>query len=61
LYFSLDIVRVIKSIRLRSVGHLARMKEGRSVFKPHTGKSIGKRLLRSLRRRWVSNVRIYRK
>ena len=32
LYLSPNIVRVIKSRRLRWVGHVARMEEGRSAF-----------------------------
>ena len=43
LYRSLDLVRVIKSRRLRWVGHVARMEEDRSAFKSLTGKPIGKR------------------
>ena len=42
MYRSLNIVRVIKS---RWAGHVARMKEGRSAFKILTGKPIGKRPL----------------
>ena len=38
-YRSLNIVRVIKSRRLRWVGHVAEMEEGRSDFKILTGKS----------------------
>ena len=38
LYRSPNIVRVIKSRRLRWVGHVARMEEGRSAFKILTGK-----------------------
>ena len=34
---------MIKSRRLRLVGHVARMEEGRSVFKILTDKPIGKR------------------
>ena len=37
LYRSPNIVRVIKSRRLRWAGHLARMEEGRSAFKILTG------------------------
>ena len=33
LYHSHNIVRVIKSRRLRWAGHVARMEEGRSAFK----------------------------
>ena len=40
-----NIVRVIKSRRLRWAGHVARMEEGRSAFKILTGKPTGKRPL----------------
>ena len=43
LYRSPNIVRVIKSRRLRWVGHVARMEESRSAFKVLTGKPTGKR------------------
>ena len=43
---------MIKSRRLRWVGHVARMKEGRSAFKILTGKTAGKRPLGWPRRRW---------
>ena len=42
--FSPNIVRVIKSRRLRWAGHVARMEEGRSDFKILTGKPTAKRL-----------------
>ena len=45
LYRSPNIVRVIKSRRLRWAGHEARMEEGRSAFKMLTGKPTGKRPL----------------
>ena len=38
LYHSPNIVRVIKSRRLRWTGHVATMEEGRSAFKIITGK-----------------------
>ena len=43
LYRPLDILRVIKSRRLRWVGHVTRMDEDRSAFKILTGKPIGRR------------------
>jgi len=49
---------VIKSRRLRWAGHVARMEKGRSAFKILTGKSSGKRLLVSHRRRWEENIRM---
>ena len=39
-----NIVRVIKSKRLRWAGHVARMEKGRSAYKILTGKSINKGL-----------------
>jgi hypothetical protein len=57
LYRSPNIVRVIKSRRLRWTGHVARMEEGRSSFKILTGKSAGKRPLGRPRRRWEGNIR----
>ena len=45
LYRSPNIVRAIKSRRLRWAGHVARMEEGRSSFKILTGKPTGKRPL----------------
>ena len=44
LYRSPNIVRVIKSRKSRWSGHVARMEEGRSVFKILTGKPTGKRV-----------------
>ena len=40
-----NIVRVVKSKRLRWAGHVARMEEGRSAFKILTCKPTGKRPL----------------
>ena len=46
-----NIVRMIKSRRLRWAGHVDRMEESRSAFKILTGKSTGKRPLGRPRRR----------
>ena len=58
LYRSPNIIRVIKSIRLRWVDHAARMEEGRSAFKILTGTPAGKRPLGRPRRRWEDNIRM---
>ena len=50
LYRSPNIVRVIKSRRLRWGGHVVKMEEGKSVFKILIGKPAGKRPLGRLRR-----------
>ena len=51
LYRSLNIIRTIKSRRLRWAGHVARVEEGRSAFKILTGTPTGKRSLGRPRRR----------
>ena len=58
MYRSPNIVRVIKSIRLRWAGHVARMEEGMSAFKILTVKPTGKRLFGRPRRRWEDNIRM---
>jgi hypothetical protein len=58
LYRSPNIVRVIKSRRLRWEGHVARMKEGRSSFKIVKDKPTRKRSLGRLRCRWEDNTRM---
>ena len=55
LYRSPNIVRVIKSRRLRWAGHVARMEEGRSAFKIVTGVPIVERPLGRPRRGWEDN------
>jgi hypothetical protein len=49
---------VIKSRRLRWVGHLARTEEGRSAFKILTSTNAGKRPLGRPRRIWEDNIRM---
>ena len=58
MYPSSNIVRVIKSRRLRWAGKVAKMEEGRSAFKILTSKSTGKRPLGRPRRRWEDNIRM---
>ena len=58
LYSSPNIVRVIKSRRMRWAGHVARMGEEREVYRVLVGKSEGKRPLERPRRRWVDNIRM---
>ena len=56
MYRSPNIVRVIKSRRLRWAGHVVRMEESRSTYKMLTGKPTGKRPLGRPRRRWEDNL-----
>ena len=58
MYRSPNIVRMVKSRRLRWAGHVARMEEGRSAFKILTGKPTGKKPLGRPRRRWEDNIRM---
>jgi hypothetical protein len=51
-------VRVIKSRRLRWVGHLDKMGDGRTAFKMLTGTSARMRSLRMPKRRWEDNIRM---
>ena len=57
MYSSPNIVRVIKSRRLRWAGRVARMGEKRGVYRVLVGKPEGRRSLGRLRRRWVDNIR----
>ena len=58
LYSSPNIVRVIKSRRMRRAGHVTRMGEGRGVYRVLVGKPEGKRPLERPRRRWEDNIRM---
>jgi hypothetical protein len=58
LYSSPNIVRVIKSRRMRWVGHVARMGEGRGVYRVLVGRPEGKRPLGRPRRRWEHNIKL---
>jgi hypothetical protein len=58
LYSSLNIIRVIKSRRLRWAGHVARMGEGRGAYRVLVGRPEGKRPLGRPRRRWDDNIKM---
>ena len=58
LYSSPNIVRVIKSRRMRWAGHVALMEEGTGVHKVLVGKPDGKRPLGRPRRRWEDNIKM---
>ena len=58
LYSSPNIVRVIKSRRMRLAGHVARMGEERGVYRVLVKNPEGKRQLGRPRRRWVDNIRL---
>jgi hypothetical protein len=56
--YSPNIVRVIKSRRIRWAGRVARMGEGRGVYRVFVGRPEGKRPLGRRRRRWESNIKM---
>jgi hypothetical protein len=58
LYSSPSIIRIIKSRRMRCVGHVARMGEKRNAYRLLVGKPEGKRPLGRPRHRWVDNIRM---
>jgi len=58
LYFLPNIVRVIKSRRMIWAGHVARMGEGRVLYRILVGKPVGRRPLGRSRRRWEDNIKI---
>ena len=49
---------MIKTISMRLVGHVARMDQGRGVYRVLVGKSEGKRPLGRLRRRREDNIKM---
>ncbi|KAJ4443916.1 hypothetical protein ANN_05703 [Periplaneta americana] len=58
LYSSPDIIRNIKSRRLRWAGHVARMGESRNAYSVLVGRPEGIRHLWRPRRRWEDNIKI---
>ena len=58
LYSLPNIVRVVKSRRMRWPGHVARMGEGRCVHRVLVGKPEGKRPMGRPRRRWEDNIKM---
>jgi hypothetical protein len=58
LYSSPDTIRQIKSRRMRWAGHVARMGEGRNVYRVLMGKPEAKRPLGRPRRRWEFGIKM---
>jgi hypothetical protein len=58
LYSSPNTVRVIKSRRIRWAGHVACMRERRSVHRVLVGRPEGKRPLGRPRRKWECNIKM---
>jgi hypothetical protein len=57
-YSSPNIVKVMKSRRMRLAGHVTCMEEGRGVYRVLVGRPEGKRPLERSRRRWKDNIKI---
>ena len=58
LYSLPNIVRVVKSRKMRWAGHVAHMGQGRGVYRVLVGKLEGKRPLGRPRRRWEDNIKM---
>jgi hypothetical protein len=58
LYSSLNIIRVMKSRRLRWAGRVARMGERRGAYRALVGKPEGGRPLGRPRHRWEDNIKM---
>jgi hypothetical protein len=58
LYSSPNIIRVIKSRRMRWMGHVARMGEGRGAYRVLLGRPERRRPLGRPRRRWEDNIKM---
>ena len=58
LYSLLNMVRVVKPRRMRWVGHVASMGEGRGVHTVLVGKPEGRRPLERPKRRWKDNIKM---
>ena len=59
LYYSPNIVSVVKSRRMRGAGHVACMVERRDVYRVLVGKLEGKRPLGRPRYRWENKIKMY--
>jgi hypothetical protein len=58
LYSSLNIIRMIRSRRMRWAEHVARIGETMNVYRILVGKPEGKRPLGKPRRRWMNNIKL---
>ena len=58
LYSSPNIVRLIKSRRMKWAGHVARMGDRRGVYRVLVGKPEGNRALGRPWRRWEDNIKM---
>jgi hypothetical protein len=59
MYSSPNITIIIKSRRMRRVGHVARIGETRNAYRILVGKPEGKRPLGRPRRKWMDYIKMY--
>ena len=59
MYSSPNIIRNLKSRRLRWAGHVARMEQFRNAYRVLVGKPESKRPLGRPRRRWEYNIKMH--
>jgi hypothetical protein len=58
-YDAVNIIRIIKSRRMRWTGHVTRMGYKRNAYRNLVGMPEGKRPLRRARHRWEDNIKMY--
>ena len=58
LYYSPNIMRNLKSRRLRWTRHVARIEQSRNAYRVSVGKPEGKRPLGRPKRRWEDNIKM---
>jgi hypothetical protein len=58
IYSSSNIIRMIRSRRMRWAGHVARMGEKRNAYRTLVGKPEGNRPLGGPRSRWVDDIKM---
>ena len=58
MYSSSNVMRVIKSRRMRWAVYVACMAEGKGVYRVLVGKPVGERPLGRPRRRWEDNIKL---
>jgi hypothetical protein len=54
----INIIRMIKSRRMRWAGHVARMGETKNAHRVLVGKPVGRRPIGRPKRRWVDNIKM---
>jgi hypothetical protein len=59
LYSSPNVIRVIKSRRMKWAGHVARMEEKRGAYRILVGRPEGRRPLGQPKRRWEENIEMH--